>query len=93
MDEKQLDLKIANIERGAYWFGIIGRLSTLAGMLLLISSALVVWHSYPSLNLDKVQVQFIGSSISYLLYGWLFLLGRDTFEAIVFSIKEIKETI
>lgn len=95
MDEKQIEAKMANISRGAYWFGILGRLSVFIGCLaffpgiFLCASALLKG----GVSFDELGIKLLVGSIQPLISGWLFLLGRDAFEAIDFVLKETRDTV
>ncbi|MFC1746026.1 hypothetical protein ACFL35_18685 [Candidatus Riflebacteria bacterium] len=91
MSQDPTKAKLANIKRGAYYFGIVGRLSTAYGVLFLlafISSCLA-----GEAAIFKYGVHSLANSIMPLIYGWLFLLGRDALEAIESLIKEIGEIV
>ncbi|MFZ2959408.1 MAG: hypothetical protein WA705_21180 [Candidatus Ozemobacteraceae bacterium] len=88
---ENLKKKLASIQRGAYYFGLIGRISTTYGcffFLLFIASCFKGEE-----EIYRWGAQTLASSITPLLYGWLFLLGRDALEAISELITEIGEIV
>lgn len=91
-----LDKKLQRIHRGAYWFGIIGRLSLLIGGLYFLSAlGLLLMGAGKDFHAEMYH-QMISSlvgSLTPLLTGWMFLLGRDAFEAIEALIVEVGEIV
>ena len=99
-----LENRLGSIDRGAYWFGIIGRLSIIAGFAMLVFAGVVLYLegmrqvgglSTPggplSVVHSKEHMDGIGNGLIALLEGWMFLRGRDAFEAISALIKEMQE--
>lgn len=95
MDEKQTEKKMANIVRGSYWFGIIGRMMIFLGTLSLLSSVfLLIPHIQDGLKeMDKMPISLMLGTVQNLFVGWLFLMARDAFDSIIFVMNEIKDTI
>lgn len=92
MDDKMIEEKVANINKGAYWCGIIGRLSVIYGALQFFPGLLMIIKSGLG-NPNPMGIQMLASSIPTLCYGWLFLLARDSFESIVFVLEETRDTV
>lgn len=100
IESKKLAAKLKSIDRGAYWFGIIGRISLIWGAFNVV---LFVYFSVfgRSVGLDSDSVLsvngplsgFLSNSIAPLIYGWLFLLGRDALTAISTLITEMEEIV
>lgn len=100
-----LENRLGSIKRGAYWFGIIGRLSMIFGFLILVFAAVsmylesmvqvnsAVGGAAMHLTHSKQTMEGYGQGLEALLYGWLFLLGRDAFEAVEALIKEMQEIV
>lgn len=84
--------KVANIQRGAYYFGIIGRLSILFGGGHLVVGLFFVFTGENS-ETYRMGVQALVNSLNPLINGWLFLLGRDAFEAIQQVVTELGEIV
>lgn len=94
---ESLEKKLKTINRGAYWFGIIGRLAIFLGavgvffgLFVIISHAIQPCRPYFMAGRD---FSFLITSLLYLASGWLFLLGRDAFEAIAYLIKESEDVV
>lgn len=90
INEELLVKKLKSINRGAYWFGIIGRLSIVVGALFLFIGLVGTYGSGASPN---GPVALLSMSLSSLINGWLFLMGRDAFEAIAYLIEESEKTV
>lgn len=96
-----LEKRMSNIKRGAYWFGIIGRLSMFIGFLILIFTVGALFlQGMARVNAGTVSftdgnsaIAGLGQGLGSLLYGWLFLLGRDAFQAIEALIQEMQEIV
>lgn len=97
-----LEKKLKSIEKGAYYFGIIGRISIAIGVLCIFISLLPIFLSLlnPTLVtklLDvQTQVKLSGAlveSLSYVIYGFLFIVARDAFDAIKAIISELEEIV
>lgn len=92
--EKSLEKRLQRIKRGAYWFGIIGRISIFFGALLLIFALIILiteaFGDGPRTTTATWTLLF--QSLPLLIFGWLFLLGRDAFESIMFLIEERADT-
>jgi hypothetical protein len=84
-NEEKLLSKLKSIKRGAYWFGIIGRLSIMLG---LIAVSIAIFAKVTGGN-GLGWVSTISSGVNGLIFGYLFLLGRDAFEAIEELIREV----
>ena len=95
MDEKQIEAKMDRISKGAYWFGILGRLSIFMGCLAFFPGAIMIISAglKGEIVYDALGIKLLAGSIQPLISGWLFLLGRDAFEAITFVLKETRETV
>ncbi len=96
--------KRKTIQRGAYWFGIIGRLSLLYGIVSFVALILYVGimdFTLPSLGVSSAEIgapqvtetTSFGDPIMAMIYGWLFLLGRDAFAAIDLLIAEMNDIV
>lgn len=90
-----LDKKLNSIKRGSYWFGIVGRLSILFGILSFVSALFLF---FLTTNFQGTVVNYADAydamiSSSYVIFGWLFLLGRDAFESIEALIREMGEIV
>ncbi len=83
--EKSLKGRLKSIRRGAYWFEMIGRLSIVLGILRLVTAlGFLLLGRYPlEESIDKSI-----EAIALLIFGWLFLLGHNAFEAIASLIEE-----
>lgn len=83
--EKSLKSRLKSIRRGAYWFGIIGRLSIVLSIFRLATALgfLLLGRYSMEEGIDKLI-----EAIPYLIYGGLFLLGHNAFEAIASLIEE-----
>lgn len=87
-----LTKKMESIQRGVYYFGIIGRLSVLYGTCCFIFGIMfLVIDGVPRIN--ESGIHCLVSSLPALINGWLFLMGRDAFEAIHLLIKEMGEIV
>lgn len=87
---EQLQKKLLSVKRGAYWFGIIGRLSVLFGAFAII---LGVFLKLTDANITGGWYSVARGGLDNLIYGYLFLLGRDAFEAIEGLIREVGEIV
>lgn len=88
-----LEKKLKNVERGAYYFGIIGRISIFMGILGIIISFLpMVISGFNPIVSDKLAGTAI-QSVSYVIYGGLFIIARDAFDAIKAVISELEEIV
>ncbi|MEW5805969.1 MAG: hypothetical protein AB1756_01215 [Acidobacteriota bacterium] len=93
-NEKRIEKRLKSIKRGAYWFGVIGRLSIFFGMLYFIYGTLKIVTTYIPLEDWKGQgLEPLLKSIYTLIYGWLFLFARDAFEAIEQIFKEMEDIV
>ena len=90
-----------SIKRGAYYFGIVGRLSIIFGCITgipVIISMITYFFAYnlsdPNLadSLGKVATSLISCAES-LIYGFLFLMARDAFTAINALSNEMEEIV
>lgn len=91
-----LNQKLNAIHRGAYWFGIIGRLSIFVGVLSLLTSIFFLVTGAgadPQSSMYEHMISSLTGSLTPLISGWLFLLGRDAFEAIEALITEMNEIV
>jgi len=88
-NEKVITKRLKSVKRGAYWFGIVGRISIYFGLLGLI---LVLIEVVFKAGFRPVG-QLLGNSVTALIYGWLFLLGRNAFDAIAYLLEERKDTV
>jgi hypothetical protein len=93
IDGETLKKKMASITKGAYWFGIFGRMSIFFGGIGLLFGIISLFAWQSGVDVAKQSARTLVSSFSYLIYGWLFLLGRDAFEAVAFLLKESEETV
>ncbi len=95
MNEKEMEAKIYNISRGAYWFGIIGRLLVFFGTLsFLFLMASLIPHALNGFKeMDKYPAQLAVSTIQNLIIGYLFIIARDAFESIIYVMKETRDTV
>lgn len=86
-----LKSKLSNIKKGAKYFGIIGRLSILWGLLFIIIGVASLYSDFASSlgSFAKTTIQGVWP----LITGYLFLLGRDAFESIAVLIEEIGEIV
>jgi len=88
----RVEKKLGSIERGAYWFGIIGRLSIFMGVVsLALAGCIAAGQGLSGENGSLVAI--LAGSVSHLVYGWLFLLGRDALEAVGVLIREMSHTV
>lgn len=94
---KLIDEKSKSISRGAYWFGIIGRILIVFGSLDLINGLLAISGQFsgpPATTvINTPGIENFASAVMTLMTGWLFLLARDSFEAINYLLNESKDTI
>jgi uncharacterized membrane protein HdeD (DUF308 family) len=90
INAKTLEAKLKSINKGSFWFGIIGRVSLITGAILFISGLAGVIMQQ---DVAGIENRMLISSLPYLINGWLFLLGRDAFDAIAHLIKEMEEII
>lgn len=88
-----LEKKLKSVERGAYYFGIIGRLSIFMGVLGIIVSLLPILISDFSSAISGKLGGAVIQSASYVIYGGLFLIARDAFDAIKAVISELEEIV
>lgn len=79
----KLQNKLNTIKRGAYWFGILGRLSILIGLINVSFGVFGKLTGYTG-----PWIAGVVSGTSAIIYGYLFLLGRDGFEVIAELIWE-----
>ncbi len=102
VQEPPLQTKRKTIQRGAYWFGIMGRLSLLYGVVSALALfATVLFTLYLRQQgvdtIPEIQAMIkdtpVSGAISAMIYGWLFLLGRDAFVAIDLLIAEMNEVV
>lgn len=82
---EKLQKKLKSIKCGAYWFGIIGRLSIVIGAISVFFGIFAKLTGYSG---DWLAPSIAG--ISALINGYLFLFGRDAFEAIEDLIREAR---
>lgn len=87
----------ASIKRGAYYFGIIGRLSIFFGILTLFGEIFVHATEIISSSISnddyKLLVDIDLSSVGTIIYGFLFLMARDAFNAVDALTNEMEEMI
>ncbi|MFN8577762.1 MAG: hypothetical protein U0354_12970 [Candidatus Sericytochromatia bacterium] len=85
-----LDKNRESIRRGVYYFGIIGRLSLIYGICNIISEVviLIFLSKHSEMNLGGVV-----DGVKSVIYGSLFLIGRDAFNAIDTLISEMQEIV
>ena len=87
----------ASIKRGAYYFGIIGRLSIFFGILTLSSeifgNTIDIIYSSISENNYELLFNIDLSSVGTIIYGFLFLMARDAFNAVDALTNEMEEMI
>ena len=88
-----LSKNLKNIERGSYWFGIIGRLSILWGLFTVVMAVMLMVMGTDAPGPDGQSFTATVSPITSLFYGWVFLKGRDGFDAIAALIKEMDEVV
>jgi hypothetical protein len=96
IDVELMGKKMKHINKGAYWFGIIGRLSIAFGAIELLGGffQFIGWFFIHRQDPYTARgLSLIISSIPVLINGWLFLLARDSFEAIAYLIKESEGTV
>lgn len=101
VQEPPLQTKRKTIQRGAYWFGIMGRLSLFYGVVsaLAIFATVLLDLYLRQQGVDSSEIQTllkdtpVSGAISAMIYGWLFLLGRDAFVAIDLLIAEMNEVV
>lgn len=101
IQETPLQTKRKTIQRGAYWFGIMGRLSLLYGVVSALALVAIVlldlYLSQQGIDTAEMKTMLndtpVSGVISAMIYGWLFLLGRDAFVAIDLLIAEMNEVI
>jgi hypothetical protein len=88
-NEKVITKRLKSVKRGAYWFGMVGRISIYFGLLYLILVLIeVVFKAGFSVVEERLE-----DSVRALIYGGLFLLGRNAFDAIAYLIEERKDTV
>jgi len=103
---EQLEKKLNSIRRGVKWFGALGRLWIIFGGVCVGLGIIlqIVIKSNPkelgeigsllnTLAAGTSQGGLISSGIGNIIYGYLFLLGRDAFAAIEGLIREIGEIV
>ena len=89
-----LDKRLKNIRKGAYFSGIIGKLSIAIGLFLLVSSTSSLIEKRELYQIDYTYIlKAFGSPILYIIYGWVFLFLKDAFESIETLISEISEIV
>lgn len=89
---EKLQQKLKSVKRGAYWFGIVGRVFILYAFITLV--LLVFTKLYRGDYLVGYQFWTTAASVAgNLITGYLFLLGRDAFEAIEELIREVGEIV
>lgn len=93
LNREVIEKNKSSIRRGVYYFGIIGRLSIFMGVIGFVLSVVPMYISLfnPSIT-DKLGGSAIQSA-SYLIYGFLFLIARDAFQAIDALTNEIEEIV
>ena len=89
--QESLTKKLTNITRGAHWFGIIGRFSMLFGVLFFALQLFALLTGAEKLETHSGPLGV--TPLTYVFYGWLFLLGRDAFSAIAGLIKEMEDVV
>ncbi len=95
MTAEALNQKIANVERGSYWFGIIGRMLIFLGGLAMM---LALFMIYPYMQdgfkeMANLPVSLLITAVQNLFVGWLFLLARDAFDAIVGLFNDTRDIV
>lgn len=83
-----------SIKRGAYYFGIIGRLSLFFGFFTLIAGGieyLLIDHMVVTTSSLFKTISF--DSVENIIYGFLFLMARDAFLAINALSNEVEEIV
>jgi hypothetical protein len=96
MNRESLEQKLKGIEKGSYYFGIIGRLSLAMGFLGLLSYTVLISAEIlqnPNYNLLEVLLSTPYNFVSYIIYGFVFLVARDAFDAIKILISEVNEIV
>ncbi len=99
-----LQNKSKTIQRGAYWFGIVGRISIAYAMLNIVSLGLIFALNFYLQSVAGPEINSLTpytaggfesatSAVIRLIYGWLFLLGRDAFNAIELIISEMNDIV
>ncbi len=88
-----LTKNLKRIERGSYWFGIVGRLSILWGLFTLAMAIMLLAIGTDAPGPDDGSFTASVSPITSLFYGWLFLKGRDGFDAIADLIREMDSVV
>ena len=92
---EKLQKKLKSIRRGAYWFGAIGKISMISGAVAVFAAVflnLAIYYNWPSIS-ALPWISSLAVGIPYFIYGYLFLLGRDAFEAIEELIREVGEIV
>lgn len=95
MTTETLNKKIANVERGSYWFGIIGRMLIFLGGLAMIMAIMMI---YPYMHegfkeMANLPVSLLMTAVQNLFVGWLFLLARDAFDAIIGLFNDTRDIV
>lgn len=81
----------ASIKRGAYYFGIIGRLSLFFGFFTFISRLFMIY--YIGSDDPEYQTSKLIWDLEPIIYGFLFLIARDAFLAVEAIANELEEIV
>lgn len=93
IQQEVLKKNLKSIEKGSYWFGIVGRLSILWGLFTLVMAIMLLAMGTDAPGPDGGSFTASVSPISSLFYGYLFLKGRDGFDAIAALIEEMDSVV
>jgi hypothetical protein len=86
LDAAVLQKNLAQVERAAYWFGLLGRLSVMLGAAFVLL-ALMSWAG--SEGVRGTWDDFVTRGVTAAGYGWLFLLGKKALEAVAAMISDL----
>lgn len=85
-----LDKNRESIRRGVYYFGIIGRLSLVLGVFNILAEVIMIIFMPQHIEMN---VPNLIDGVKSIIYGSLFLIGRDAFNAIDALINEMQEIV
>ncbi|MCK9455709.1 MAG: hypothetical protein PHF08_12285 [Candidatus Riflebacteria bacterium] len=95
MAKELCETRINNIRRGSYWFGIIGRLLFFMGILNFgLAVLLLIPLSHEGFKgTYQLPLQLLLITVQNLFTGWLFLMARDAFDAIIDLFIESRDIV
>lgn len=93
LNREVIEKNKSSIRRGVYYFGIIGRISVFMGVIGFIFSIVPIFISLFDTSVTNKLAGSAIQSASYLIYGFLFLIARDAFQAVDALTNEIEEIV